>query len=224
MKYSVIAAMFWKDVMMEKRAKEMFPQMLAFAVLILVIFQITLQLGIPMQDVLPGILWVALTFAGMLGLNHSLAIEQEHGCFSGLRLCPVSRSAIFLGKMAGNWFFLLLMAAMVFPVIVVLFNLTPGWYFVLLGIVIALGSFGFAGIGTLFAMMSAQTRIREVLLPMLVFPVLIPLLIAAVNITAKILAQVALQELWFGFRFLAVFDAVFVGIAVLTAEFVIESE
>ena len=224
MNASSIAAMFWKDLMMEKRAKEMFPQMLAFAVLILVIFQITLQIGIPAQDVLPGILWVALTFAGMLGLNHSVAIERENGCFSGLRLCPVSRSAIFLGKMAGNCFFLLLMAAVVFPMIVVLFNLTPGWHFILLAVVIALGSFGFAGIGTLFAMMSAQTRIREVLLPMLVFPVLIPLLIAAVNTTANILAQGALQELWPGLKFLAIFDVVFVGIALLVAEFVIESE
>ncbi len=224
MNISSIAAIFLKDLMTEKRAKELFPQMLAFAVLILVIFQITLQIGVPVQDVLPGILWVALTFAGMLGLNHSLTVERENECFSGLRLCPVSRSAIFLGKMAGNWFFLLLMAAVVFPVIVILFNLTPGWYFVLLGVVVVLGSFGFAGIGTLFAMMSAQTRIREVLLPMLVFPVLIPLLIAAVNTTAKILAQVPIQELWFGLKFLAVFDAVFVGIALLAAEFVIESE
>ena len=224
MKISMIAAIFRKDLMMEKRTKEMYPQMLAFAVLILVIFQITLQIGIPAQDVLPGILWVALTFAGILGLNHSLAVERENGCFSGLRLCPVSRSAIFLGKMAGNWFFLLLMTVVVFPMIVVLFNLTPGWHFVLLTIVVLLGTFGFAGIGTLFAMMSAQTRIREVLLPMLVFPVLIPLLIAAVNVTANILAQAAMREVWFGVKFLAIFDAVFVGIALLVAEFVIESE
>ena len=213
-----------KDVMAEMRAKEIAPQMLAFAALLIVIFNVTLRAETILQDALPGVLWVSLTFAGMLGLNHSFLQEQENGCLLGLRLCPVSRTVIFLGKMLGNFFLLLFTELTIFPVIMILFNLTPEWQFILLGIVMALGAFGFACIGTLFAAMSSQTRIREALLPMLVFPLLIPLLIAAAQTTAGILAHAAWRELSFGFQFLIVFDLMFAGVALLTSEYVIDSE
>ena len=214
----------WKDLIAEMRTKERFPQMFTFAILLIVIVNITMQIGTSVQDIFPGVLWMTLTFAGMLGLNHSFTIERENECLQGLRLCPVPRSAIYLGKMIGNFFFMTMTELMLFPVIVILFNMSPGMHFFPLGLVVLLGTFGFTTIGTLFAAMSSNTRTREVMLPLLVFPVVVPILIAAVKLTGKILAQKPWAEIVFGIEFLFIFDLIFMGLSVLTFEFVIDSE
>ncbi len=213
-----------KDLAAEARTKESFPQMFTFAILLIVIINVTMQIGTAWHSVLPGLLWITFTFAGMLGLNHSFTLENENECLQGLRLCPVPRSVIYLGKLVGNFFFMLLTELLLFPVIVILFNLTPGLYFIPLGLVIVLGTFGFTVIGTLFAAMSANTRVREVMLPLLVFPIVIPILIAAVKLTATILTQQSWKGIAFGIRFLMVFDVIFLGLALLMFEFVIENE
>ncbi|MBD3308226.1 hypothetical protein GF339_17400 [candidate division KSB3 bacterium] len=219
-----IFLILWKDFLAERRTKESFPQMLMFALLILVIFNVTIQIGTPLQDFLPGLLWIAFTFAGILGLNHSFSLEHDNACLEGMRLCPVDRSAIYLGKVLGNFLFMVLTELILFPVIVILFNLTPGRHFITLAGVVLLGTLGFTAIGTLFAAMSANTKIREVLLPLLVFPIVIPILIAAVKATTKILAQQPWAEISFGIQFLIVFDLIFLGLATLTFEHILESE
>jgi heme exporter protein B len=183
-----------------------------------------MQIGTSLQDLLPGILWIAFTFAGILGLNHSFLIERENNCFQGVRLCPVDRYVIYLGKVLGNFIFMGMMELVLLPIVVVLFNLPVGMYLGRLGIVMVLGTFGFVIIGTLFAAMSAHTRIREMMLPLLVFPIVIPILIAAVKSTGEILAQKSLVEVKFWLHFLSVFDLMFLGLSILTFEYIVESE
>ncbi len=126
-----------------------------------------------------GVLWVTFVFAGTLGLNRSLAVEKDRGCLDGLLLAPVDRTAIYFGKMLANLIFMLMVAVIVLPVYSILYNtnlFNPG-----LMLVILLGSEGYVAVGTLLAAMAVQTRTRDILLPILLFPVIIPVLVAAVK-------------------------------------------
>ncbi|GAK56049.1 heme exporter protein CcmB [Candidatus Vecturithrix granuli] len=213
-----------KDLLAETRTRESFPQMAAFAVLLLVIINITLQIGTAVQEILPGILWIILIFAGILGLNHSLALEHENDCLHGLRACPVPRCTLYLGKIVGNFLYMALLELILWPVVMALFNLSLGWSFLPLAMIFLLGTLGFVGIGTLFAFISTNTRMREVMLPLLLFPIILPILLAAVKSTGKILAQKPWIEIRFELQFLIVFDLVFLGLALLLFEYIIENE
>lgn len=222
--FRTVQIIVWKDLLTEMRHRESFSQMAAFAVLLLVIINITLQIGVVVQEILPGILWIILIFAGTLGLNHSLALEHENDCLQGLRTCPVPRYALYLGKMAGNFLYMIALELLLWPVVIILFNLSPGWFLLPLAMVFLLGTLGFVSLGTLFAFISANTRMREVLLPILVFPIILPLLLAAVKSTGKILAQKPWFEIRFELQFLVVFDLVFLGLALLLVEYILENE
>lgn len=222
--FRTIQLIVWKDLLAEMRTRESFPQMLAFAILLLVIMNITLQIGVIVQEILPGILWIILIFAGVLGLNHSLALEHENDCLQGLRTCPVPRCTLYLGKMTGSFLYMTLLELILWPVVMVLYNLSPGWFLLPLAMIFLLATLGIASIGTLFALISANTRMREVMLPMLVFPIILPLLLAAIKSTGKILAQKPWIEIRFELQFLVVFDLVFWGLALLFVEYILENE
>ncbi|MCL4466371.1 MAG: heme exporter protein CcmB [Chloroflexi bacterium] len=213
-------AILWKDIVSEWRSKDMSTSMLVFALMAVVIFNFAFELRVEnVANVAPGVLWVAICFAGVLGLNRSLILEKDRGCLEGLMLCPVDRSAIYLGKMLGNVLFMLAMEVVVLPVFAVFFNLpvfTPD-----LLLVVLVGTLGFAGVGTLFAAIAVNTRAREVMLPVLLFPVAIPLIIAAVKSTESILTPTGVGEApWLGL--LAAFAAIFLVVATLTFEYVLE--
>ena len=216
--------LIWKDWLTERRAKERLLQMVTFAIVMVVIFQVTLPLGTPVHEMLPSILWITVTFAGMLGLNHSFSLERENDCMQGLLLCPVPRSVIYVGKMISNLAALAVTEVILLPLVMIFFNLSPGPYLYLLGLVCALGTGGLAIVGTLFAAMTANTKIREVLLPLLVLPLLLPALIAAVRVTGQILAGALWADVAAGLKFLLVFDLMFFGLAVLMFEYIVESE
>lgn len=173
-----------------------------------------------MRQVLPGVLWVAIAFASMLGLNRSFVLEQDRGSLEGILLAPVDRSALYFGKMLGNLVFMLAVEVVLLPVIVVLFNVNVIQPAILL--FVFLGTLGFAIVGTVFAAMAVNTRAREVLLPVLLLPVMVPVLIAAVKGVAGILDGDSLADLSNWLRLLAVFDIVFLGIAFMTFDFVVE--
>jgi heme exporter protein B len=172
-------AIVWKDLVAEMRSREMLSSMLVFALLVILVFNFALELDAKTRaNVTAGVLWVTFTFAGTLGLNRSMAVEKDRGCLDGLLLAPVDRTAIYFGKVLGNLIFMLVVAAIVLPVYSILYNVNlfiPG----LLG-VIFLGCIGYVSVGTLLATMSVQTRTRDILLPILLFPVVIPVLVAAV--------------------------------------------
>ncbi|MFQ5886571.1 MAG: heme exporter protein CcmB [Anaerolineae bacterium] len=215
-----VGTILWKDLRAELRTKDILTSMFVFAFLVIVIFNFAFELQrLEPEAIAPGVLWVAFTFAGVLGLNRSFVLEKDKGCLEGLMLCPVDRGAIYLAKMMGNIIFILLMEAIALPLFLALSNLPLPWE--LLPILL-LGTIGFAGVGTLFAAMSVNTRTREVMLPVLLFPVIVPVIIAAVKATGVVFAGGSLKEASGWLNLLISFDAIFLVVAFITFEYVLE--
>jgi heme exporter protein B len=216
-----IAAIVWKDLAAEFRSRELIGAMLVFASLVIVIFNFALELDIRTREaVTSGVLWVTFAFAGTLGLNRSMAIEKDRGCLDGLLLAPVDRSAIFFGKAIGNLFFMLIVEAIILPMYSVLYNVNlfqPG-----LILVILLGSIGYTAVGTLLASMAVQARTRDVLLPILLFPVLIPLLLAAVKASNGFLQGFEVAEIIPWVNVMIAYDVIFIAVAFMVFDFVVE--
>jgi len=210
-----------KDVAVELRTKEMLSSMFVFSLLVIVIFSFAFELRVEnVREVAPGVLWVTFIFAGMLGLSRSFVLEKDKGCLEGLLLCPVDRSAIYFGKMLGNVIFMTTVEAMILPIFSVLFNISLFQPVLLL--IVVLGTLGFAGVGTLFSAMAVHTRSREVMLPVLLFPVVLPAMIAAVKATGGILDGQPVSEIAHWLRLLVVFDVVFFAISFMTFDYVVE--
>ena len=157
----------------------------------------------------------------MLGLSRSFIMEKDRGSMEGLLLAPVDRSAIYLGKMLGNVLFITVVEVVILPIFIVLFNLSAEDLPLLAGVML-LGTVGFAGVGTLFSAMAIHTRAREVLLPILLFPVVIPVMLASVKLTAAILDRVAFDEVQNWFSLLVAFDVIFMALSVILFDFVVE--
>ena len=216
-----VLAIIHKDIIAELRTKEMFSSMFVFALLVIVIFNFAFELRVAnVKQIAPGVLWVAFTFAGMLGLNRSFILEKDKGCLEGLLLAPVDRSAIYFGKMLGNLIFMLVVEAIVLPIFWVLFN--PPLFNPALILVIVLGTLGFAGVGTLFSAIAVHTRAREVMLPILLFPIVVPLMIAAVKITGGLLDGQSLSEMRNWMNLLVGFDVIFLTVSYMTFDYVVE--
>ena len=201
-----VFAILWKDVVLELRTKDIVVSALVFALLVIVVFNFAITpTPQTVAFVAPGILWIAFTFGGVLGLNRSIALERESGGMHALMLAPVSRDLIFFGKMLGSLLFMLLVEVIVFPVFAVLYNfslLLPG-----LIPVAALATVAIATIGTLFSAIAANTRSREVMLPLLFFPVVVPAVIAAVEASTAVIQGGSPFDRWL--PFLLAFDALF---------------
>jgi len=219
--FKAVSAVIWKDLQAEFRSRELFSAMLVFSLLIILIFNFALELDIKTrQSVTSGVLWATFAFAGTLGLNRSMAIEKDRGCLDGLLLAPVDRSAIYFGKMISNLAFMLTVEVIILPVYSVLYNVNlfqPG-----LLMVILLGSIGYAGVGTLLAAMSVQTRTRDILLPILLFPVIIPVLLAAVKASSGFLEGVEISEIILPINLLIVYDVIFISLAFMFFEYIVE--
>jgi heme exporter protein B len=214
-------AIFARDIAAELHTREMVSAMLVFSALALLTFSFALDLrGETARAAAPGVLWVTVAFAGTLGLSRSLAREQQSGCIDGLLLAPVDRSAIFFGKALGNLAFMTVVEIMLLPLFTALFNvplLRPG---VLL--VMALGTLGYGAVGTLLAAIAVNTRAREVMLPILLLPLAVPLLIAAVQATAGLVEAATLAEVGGWLRLLVVYDLVIIAVSMLTFSYVVE--
>jgi heme exporter protein B len=216
-------AIVWKDLAAEIRSRELLSSMLIFALLVVIIFNFAFDLD-PITRTSPnitaGVLWVTFTFAGTLGLNRSMAQEKDRGCLDGLLLAPVDRSAIYFGKVIGNLVFMLVVEAIMIPVYSILYNVNlfnPG-----LILVVLLGSIGYVSVGTLLASMAVQTRTRDVLLPLLLFPVVLPVIIGAVKASSAFLQGLEMSEIWPWLNLLIVFDVIFTAIAFMTFDYVVE--
>jgi heme exporter protein B len=215
-------AVVWKDLAAELRSRELFSAMLVFSLLVILIFNFALELDIKTrQSVTAGVLWATFAFAGTLGLNRSMAIEKDRGCLDGLLLAPVDRTAIFFGKALSNLAFMLIVEAIVLPVYSFLYNINlfnPG-----LLLVILLGSIGYTVVGTLLASMAIQARTRDFLLPILLFPVAIPVLIAAVKASGGYLTGDTYDtsiKPWM--NLLIVYDVIFIAVSYMVFDFVVE--
>jgi heme exporter protein B len=216
-----LGAILWKDVIAEWRSRELLSAMLVFALLVMLIFNFALELNPrERQEVTAGVLWVTFAFAGTLGLNRSMAVEKDRGSLDGLLLAPVDRSAIYFGKALSNLLFMFLVEAISLPVYSILYNTNlfiPG-----LLLVIALGSVGYVAVGTLLATMTVQTRSRELLLPVLLFPIVVPVLIAAVRASSGFLNGLEMDFIWPSLNLLIAFDVIFIALAYMLYDFVIQ--
>jgi heme exporter protein B len=216
-----VNAIIWKDLAAELRSRELLSAMLVFALLVILVFNFALELDAQARaSVTAGVLWVTFAFAGTLGLNRSMAMEKDRGCLDGLLLAPVDRSAIYFGKAIGNLIFMLIVEAIVIPVYSVLYNVNlfnPG-----LLLVILLGSIGYVSVGTLLSSMAVQTRTRDVLLPVLLFPLVIPILIAAVKGSTGFLQGVDSVDIRPWINLLLVYDVVFIAVAFMVFDYVVE--
>lgn len=218
---SQLAAIVWKDISAELRTKEMFSSMFVFVFLDLVVFNFAFELRVDnVRQVAPGVLWVAFSFAGVLGLNRSFILEKDRGCLEGLLLSPLDRSLIYLAKVLSNLLFMLVVEVLALPVFTALFNLPL--LRLDLGVVVLLGTVGFAGVGTLFSAMVVNTRAREVLLPVLLFPIVAPVLIASVKLTGGLLDGEPLLAMGNWLRLLGGFDVIFLAVSYMTFDYVVE--
>ncbi len=214
-------AVIWKDLTAEFRSRELFSAMLVFSLLVILIFNFALELDIATrQSVTAGVLWVTFAFAGTLGLNRSRATEKDRGCLDGLLLAPVDRSAIYFGKAISNLVFMLIVEAIVLPVYSFLYNVNLFNAGLLL--VILLGSIGYVAVGTLLASMAVQARTRDILLPILLFPVAIPILIAAVKASEGFLAGSDFSTIYSSLSLLIGYDVIFIAIAYMVFDYVVE--
>jgi len=217
-----VLAIAGKDITAELRTKEMMSAMFVFSLLVIFIFNFAFDLRADNATTLaPGVLWVAIAFAGMLGLGRSFIIERDRGSLEGLLLAPVDRSAIYFGKMIGNVLFIAVVEIIILPLFIVFFNqplsVVPG----LVGVVV-LGTIGFAGVGTLFSAMVIHTRARDVLLPILLFPVVVPVLLSAVRLTAGILDGLPFEEVQSWLGLLVAFDVIFMAISFMLFDYIVE--
>lgn len=214
-------AVVWKDLAAELRSRELLGAMLVFALLVVLIFNFALELDRSAREAATsGVLWVTFSFAGTLGLTRSMAMEKDRGCLDGLLLAPVDRSALYFGKMLGNMAFMIMVEAIVLPVYSFLYGINlfaPGFLAVVL-----LGSIGYVAVGTLLAAMAVQARTRDILLPILLFPVMIPLLLAVVRASNAFLQGLGSSEILPWLRILIATDLIYLAVAFMVFDFVVE--
>ena len=219
--FRAMGAVIWKDLAAELRSRELLSAMLVFSLLVILIFNFALELDIKTRTtVTAGVLWVTFIYAGTLGLNRSMAIEKDRGCLDGLLLAPVDRAAIYFGKMLGNLVFMLIVEAIVIPIYSVLYNtnlFNAGFLLVTL-----LGSIGYVTVGTLLSAMAVQARTRDILLPILLFPVIIPVILASVKASMGFLQGIELAEIMPWINLLIVYDIIFLAVAFMTFDYVVE--
>ena len=216
-------AVAWKDVVVERRSKETVNAVLFFSVLLLFVFEFTLGADRDrLAAVLPGLLWLGVLLAGLLGLGRSFVLERENDCWEALLLTPGDKSAVYVCKLAGNLLLMVLVEASVLTLFTLLMNVDVARALPGLLVVLALGTLGIAAVGTLFGAMTAHVRARELLFPVLLLPVLVPVLLAIVKSTEALLAGETLGVVSHWVKLLVAADVIYVVAGLLTFDVLLE--
>ncbi len=219
--FQVVASLAWKDLRAEARGRELVNAMLLFSVMAVLIFSFALELDRQAQEAtVGGVLWVTIAFAGTLGLGRSLAAEKDKGSLDALLLAPVERSALFYGKMIGNFLFTLAVGFLLVFLLTVLFNVNL--FRPVLWLIIVLGCLGFATTGTLVSSMSVHARAREMLLPILLLPVILPIIISATRASTALLTELKIEDWLPWIQLLCVVDFVFLLAGFFLFDFIVE--
>lgn len=210
--FKVIAAIVKKDILMEVRTKQVINAALVFAVLFVVVFSFTMEIGSNMEQKLSGgIFWVSVAFAGILSFNKTIGSETDNGSFEALMLAPVDKSAVFFGKVISNMLFLFLVEVILIPLFLVFYNV-----FIishpLMAVVIILSTYAYSLIGTLFSIISVRTSSKEIMMPVLFLPFMVPVIIAAVLATNVFILGGQIQFSYNWIKLTAVFDIIFTAI------------
>ena len=216
-------AIIKKDIVTELRTKELFSSMLVFALLVIVIFNFAFGFSTELLDLAaPAMLWISFIFAGVLGLSRSFALEKEGNAVIGMLLTPTDRSLIYAGKMISNTIFIFLVGLLMVPMFILFFNYEFLSTLIPLIPVIFLGAVGFVSVGTLFSAMALNTKLREVLLPILLFPIIIPVIVSAVKLSGQVLDGNSLFAASSSLKLLVSFDIIFLTACAVIFEYVIE--
>ncbi|MEI6739264.1 MAG: heme exporter protein CcmB [Gemmatimonadaceae bacterium] len=201
-----------KDLLIEFRTRSAFLAAAVFAVLSVAIFRFTWDAtAVPAIDLAPPVLWVIFTFSGLLGLNRSFGVELADRAMDAMLASPMSREAVFAGKALANLVFVALVQALTIPAIALFFDLPAGaWWWSVVGVAV-LAMIGLTAVGTLFAAVASNTRLAEMLLPMLALPFFVPVVIPAAQATALLLAGRPVSDVASWIKMLVAFDLVFVA-------------
>lgn len=220
--FKAVLAILKKDILMEIRTKETINATLVFSILITIVFSFISEPGSKTeQAVAGGIFWMAVTFSGILGLNKTMMSEIQGGNFEALMLAPIDRSAIFFGKVISNFLFLTILEIILVPLFLVFYNvnLVSHWLMV---VIILLATYGYSVTGTLFSMISVRIKTREIMLPLLMLPILVPVIIAAILSTNIFLFNQEITYCYNWIKLMAVFDIIFTAVIFAIFSAVIE--
>jgi len=212
-----------KDLAIEFRTRTAFFSAVVFALLAIVIFYFAWDpTAVPAIDLAPGVLWVIFTFSGLLGLHRSFGVEQADRAIDGLLGAPIAREAIYLGKAMANLVFVAAVEAIAIPAVALFYDMPLGAHGLALAAIVLLASVGLVAVGTLFAAMSVNTRLAELLLPMLSLPFFVPIVMPAAQASARLLAGRPVAEAASWLKILLAFDIVFVTACMLAFPYTIE--
>tara|TARA_B110000263_G_C15252775_1_gene484963 strand:- start:571 stop:1260 length:690 start_codon:yes stop_codon:yes gene_type:complete len=220
-KFNPCLAIFWKDVMYEIRSRDTLISVLVFSLLVIVVFNFGISPNPKNVGMFaPGILWIAFIFGGVLGFTRTFAIEKENNALDGLLLTPVSRDTIYLGKVLSTFTFMLVVEIITFPIFAVIYNLpilSPGFIPVAL-----LSTLGISAVGTLFSAMAMKTKAREVMLPLLFLPVIVPVLVASIEASTPALIGGPWSDVSMWLPIIAAFDVVFLIVCSIGFSYIIQ--
>ena len=221
--FSQVTTIIWKDFITEIKTRELFSSMFIFALLVVIIFIFSINLSlIQASEVGPGVLWVAFLFAGTIGLNRSFMLEKENDCLQGLLLAPMDRTALYFGKLVSNFVFLFIMEVFTLPLFMVFFNIDLLPHLLPLLYVIFVGTLGFCAVGTLLSSLSANLKTRDIMLPILLYPLIIPIIIGSVRMTGQVLAGEPLSNMMNWVSLTLCFDIIYIAISIMVIDFVLE--
>jgi heme exporter protein B len=221
--FKTIYYIFEKDIMLEMKSKEVINSMLIFSLLTVIVFSFIFEPGAEYKiDLVGGILWMAIVFAGILGLNKSMMSEINGGNLNALLLAPVDKSAIFFGKVLSNFTFLIFMEFVTIPIFTVFYNVNIFKYTLLSISVFILGTYGFSVLGTLFSIISVKSRTREVMLPILLLPLMIPVILAAIQSINIFIKGDEISDAFRWIKLIVSFDLVFTFVVYAIFDYIVE--
>lgn len=221
--FNVIRWLVWKDLTSEMRSRENISSMFFFALIVILIFSFSFSMDQrTAKELMPGIMWVAFVFTGIIGLGKSFTAELQNDCLENLQMNPIPRGAIYLGKLASNLLFMLIVEAILFPLFIIFFNLDVFEKIPLFVLVLTIGTLGVSAVGTLFSAMTVQIRAREVMLPILLLPLIVPVMIGAVEATGGVLRSdpLSLYRPWI--ELLIIFDVIFTIVSFWMFDFILD--
>jgi len=222
--FSRAIAIAYKDITSELRSREMLGTAFTFILLIMVIFGLAMDASDQrIKEYIPGIIWVSYFFAGVILLARSFALERENDCLQGLMLIPADRSSIYFGKVMGNLAFMLAVEIVSMPIFSIIFNYSILNLFPKLLVLIVLATLGYVLVGTFLSALTESARMSQLLLPVLLFPLEVPVIIAAVRATGIVLAGRPLAEAATWLKVLGAYSAIFAVLSYMLFDFILES-
>ena len=218
-----LRAILWKDIVREIRTKELLSSTAAFSIVLVVLFNFSITITSENAGlIIPSLYWISILFVGTLGLSRSFAVEKENSAITGILLSPVDRSLIYISKVTGNLIFIVLLQLFLILLFFFLFNVNFTGSILHLLVIVLLGGIGLSAVGTLFSTLAVNTKLREVLLPIIIFPIIIPVVLNSIKATSIILGGGVYVDISSYIKILVCFDIIFFVAGAVVYEFVVE--